>query len=1490
MVREGVGARVPGYMVPAVVMVVDRLPLTVNGKLDRRALPAPEFGGAEAEYLPPENPVEETLASVVAGLLGLDRVSVNESFFALGGDSISSIRLASAARAAGLSLSPREIFENPTVRRMAALVSAPGRNMQSLEELPGGGSGESELLPIASWMIEHSAASEDFTMFVQSAVLVAPEGLTTSDLADLIGAVVAAHPMLTASLALDESGAWQLRAGNPFDRDHAVERVESRHLVGTGAFDADLQDVYTRLCASLEPVSGRIVRVGLLVDPNGAGRIALVVHHLGVDAVSWPIIVEDLITAWAQRQQGRDYELRPEATSQRAWAAAVRSRFANAESQTAYWLDRLPARTTDLGVVLDPVRDRDSTVDAVVHRVDPALSKAVVGRVPAAVSGSINDVLLGTFARAVRSWQSARGIVDATSIKVMVEGHGRIEEVLEAGDTPRRADLSRSVGWFTSISPMELDPSSDVVHAVKAAKEERLGMPDSGLGFGQLRYCRPDSEVARRPLPPILFNYLGAGGSDGVEAPFGAAPDAPDLTLPTPAGGGMSVAAVLNVDAMTVVEGDERFLRVRVRYPNTLLGREDAEDLAERWSAELAAIVEAAEDGDLGLSPSDVPGSGATQDDLDKVRIEHPGAEVWPLMPLQRGLFFQSQIVGPDGLDVYLAQVTVGFDRALDESQLSAALSALTAHHPTLRSSFIVASSGAPLVVVPSTVSIPVNVIDLSGVGADERTQRISDIADAERVWRFDLAAAPLIRVVLVRHDDGADLVVTNHHLLFDGWSGPIVMADLLSLYATGTPYTQPGEVSFADHARNVGRLDESAALAAWAPVLELAEGATRVATGGGDGSQVIPDNFEFTLDEAQTAEITRLGRDNGVTVSAVLRAVWAVFLAEVTGNRVVTFGETVSGRPADLDGADRMVGLFINTLPVVVDVDPSAPFTTILNAVQRDKAQVLDHQDVGLPALARIRPQAVDFDTLVIHESYPVEMNSIENAQSDALGLRGVTGRDATHYTLTFVTMEQENRLTVHLRHLETFIDTEQAAVYAEILKEIIRTVIAQPGDPVGGIQLLSAAAESKVLDASRGAAVELPAIVSVGDAVFAQVSRTPDSAALVFGDRTVTYREFGARVNALSRRLVDAGVSSDVAVGVAVPRSVEMMVAIHAVVAAGGQYVPFDLGAPVDRVEYMVRTADVRLILVSDLERAANTVRAAQHSGVPLVTIDESLASERDLTDTSYEGSEVRGSSAAYTLFTSGSTGMPKGVTLPHEAVLNRLWWGLDELPIGESDVVLQKTPYTFDCSVPELFAPLMVGATLVVLKDGGHLDPLYVASEIERTRATMVHFVPSMLSVFLDVVPPQMLSALDSVRIVSTTGEALPPAVAAPARRLWPNALFYNLYGPTEAAVEITYQSIEEVRAEDTSVPIGVPVWNSSAVVLDARLRVVPAGVAGELYLGGVQLARGYADRPDLTAERFVADPFGEPGSRLYRTGDLVRWNGAGELEYLGRTDFQ
>ncbi|GAB85175.1 amino acid adenylation domain-containing protein, partial [Gordonia rubripertincta] len=386
--------------------------------------------------------------------------------------------------------------------------------------------------------------------------------------------------------------------------------------------------------------------------------------------------------------------------------------------------------------------------------------------------------------------------------------------------------------------------------------------------------------------------------------------------------------------------------------------------------------------------------------------------------------------------------------------------------------------------------------------------------------------------------------------------------------------------------------------------------------------------------------------------------------------------------------------------------------------------------------------------------------------------------------------------------------------------------------------------------------------------------------------GDRTVSFGEFGARVWGLARELISVGVGPDVAVAVVIPRSVELLVAVHAVVAAGGQYVPVDPEAPADRVGYMLATSGASVVLVAEGLPVPSVVAGVD--GVVVLGVDASGSFDAGVGPVSDVDrlAPLGVDDALYTLFTSGSTGRPKGVTVSHRSVLNRLAWMDAWYPVSGSDRLLQKTPVTFDVSVWELFWPLVSGVPLVIAEPGRHGDPEYLREVIVGNGVSVVHFVPSMLSAFVDVLGDR-LGELSSLKHVFASGEALAPAVADGLLSRLPGVGLHNLYGPTEAAVDVTAYS---VRAGDVVVPIGSPVPNTVTRVLDSRLARVPVGVPGELYLGGVQVARGYAARPDLTAERFVADPFGGPGERLYRTGDLVRWNVSGELEYLGRTDFQ
>ncbi|MGB6247292.1 amino acid adenylation domain-containing protein, partial [Gordonia sp. (in: high G+C Gram-positive bacteria)] len=893
-----------------------------------------------------------------------------------------------------------------------------------------------------------------------------------------------------------------------------------------------------------------------------------------------------------------------------------------------------------------------------------------------------------------------------------------------------------------------------------------------------------------------------------------------------------------------------------------------------------------------------VPAAGER---LRPVTAVVPRPERIPLSFAQQRMWFINRFE-PDS-PVYNVPAVLRLSGELDADALRAAVGDLVGRHEILRTVFP-AVDGQPHQLVG----------DAAEFAARGIWQTVdSQAALAETVMAgFDVTTQWPLRVRL--YSPSADehvLAVVSHHIAADGESTLPLITDLMTAYLARTagaaPQFAPLEVQFADYAlwqhEVLGSPDDADSvvgrqldywrtqLAGLPDVVDLPADRPRAGAASHRGRTV---GFEIPAPVA--AGVGELARRAGATEFMVVHAALAVLLSRLSAVDDIAIGTPIAGRGQA--ALDPLIGMFVNTLVLRTPIDAGESFSDLLGRVRAIDLDAFAHADVPfetvVDAVDPVRSEAFAPLTQVILSFDPGASATAADLAVAGLTVTPVEPDEMPAQLDLYVTVStaQAGEPWTGSVVFETdLFDAGTVEAMMARLVDLLAALSAAPSTPVGDPALL-AAAELSALDAVEWGREVTLAPETVADVVVAQAARTPDATALWFEGREVSYAEFTARAATLARELIAAGVGPESAVAVCVPRSVEMMVAVHGAVIAGGGYVPVDLGTPADRVEYMFATAAVDVLLVSATTADSAAAQAAAASGITVVTVDASGEAPQGVaavTDAERR-SPLRPDHPVYTLFTSGSTGRPKGVTLTHEAVVNRLWWGLDELPIDGTDVVVQKTPYTFDCSVPELFAPLMVGAELVVLRDGGHTDPLYVAQVIEQTRATMVHFVPSMMSVFTELVGRERIAGMDHLRIISTTGEALPPALAGQIRSWLPDILFYNLYGPTEAAVEITYQRIDHVGDDDLTVPIGVPVWNSSALVLDSRLQRVPAGVPGELYLGGVQLARGYASRGDLTADRFIADPFGEPGARLYRSGDLVRRLPDGGIEYLGRTDFQ
>ncbi|WP_051856245.1 non-ribosomal peptide synthetase [Streptomyces sp. NRRL B-1347] len=1486
----------PSYMVPAAFVVLDTLPLTHNGKVDRKALPEPVFTTAEAGRAP-ATPAETALCALYADVLGVASVGADEGFFELGGDSIMAIQLASRARREGLVFTPRDVFTHRTVAALARVCGT--EEAAAVERDPDAGTGPVPATPIVEWLRERGGPIDAFH---QATVLGVPAGLDEQALVRAVQHLLDRHDALRLRLT-DEGGAWQLAVTprGTVSAKECVTRVDAAHVNGDDgdALRAFVDEQREQAARRLAPRDGALVEAvwcdrGL----DEPGRLVLVLHHLSVDGVSWRILVPELAAAYEAEARGAAPDPAPLTTPLKEWAEQA-VRLAHAPEHTAelaLWQDVLGEDEQPLGRrPLDPARDTAATEVRLSRTLPAELTGPLLTSVPAAFHAGTTDVLLAGLALAVTDWRRATGRA-TEPVRVDVEGHGRETEALGG-------DLTGTVGWFTSLYPVRLDAPGDLQSAwaggaaagdlIKSVKEHLRALPHHGLGYGLLRYLNADTAavLGARRHPQIGFNYLGRTSGLGTG-------DAGDLawTLDTDGLHGgtdplMPLAHALEIEVIARETGAGDELNVVWRWPGGLFDEQEVAALADTWQRALDTLVRHAQaPGAGGRTPSDLDLIALTQSDIDALEAEftplYGGVEdVLPVTPFQEGLLFHA-LYDTAGADVYTAQFAFELTGDLDAAAagaLRAAAHELVRRHPALRSAFRQrGADGAWTQVVARDVPLDWRETDLSDLDPAARRDRLDEILAADRAERFDVSAPRLVRFGLLRlAADRHVLVLMNHHVVLDGWSTALLMSELFTLYTRGAQ-ALPAVRPFRDHLGWITRQDHDETLRAWTDALAGVDEPTLLAAPAGAALPQRPERVSVDFSAELTQRLLAAARARGLTLNTLVQGAWGILLGALTGRDDVVFGATVSGRPADLPGAEDVVGLLINTVPVRVRPTPGTTAAELLAAVQTEQAALTPHHHVALTDLHTATGLGALFDTCLVFENYPVDMAALR-LPGGGIGVTDVTVRDGAHYPLRLVVLPGHHdggQLRIALDHRPDVLGREETERVGRRLHRLLDALATDPDTPLARLDLLAPEERAQVLTGWNATAhpvpdTTLPALVEE------QAARTPGAAALHHDGTTWTYAELNARANQLAHHLRERGARPEAKIGVALERSPELVLALLAVVKTGAAYVPLDPDYPASRTAQILADAAPELVLTT------TALAPRLPAGTPALALDsdDTTARVRSCPDTDPDTERPTGRTPAYVIYTSGSTGRPKGVVVEHAAIVNRLVWMQHQYGLDATDRVLQKTPSSFDVSVWEFFWPLISGAAIVVAPPGAHREPALLARLIQDTGVTTTHFVPSMLRAFTDEPAARECASL---RRVFSSGEALPADLVEDFQEI-SGAPLHNLYGPTEAAVDVTHWTCPQQDAPRT-VPIGRPVWNTQIRVLDAALRPVPPGVTGELYLAGAQLARGYLDRRDLTAERFVADPYGPPGTRMYRTGDLGSWDAEGSVRYAGRSDHQ
>ncbi|WP_280232742.1 non-ribosomal peptide synthetase, partial [Nocardia cyriacigeorgica] len=864
--------------------------------------------------------------------------------------------------------------------------------------------------------------------------------------------------------------------------------------------------------------------------------------------------------------------------------------------------------------------------------------------------------------------------------------------------------------------------------------------------------------------------------------------------------------------------------------------------------------------------------------------------ELVPLSLAQQRMWFLNRFDPESAVDNIPAAVRLS--GLLDRQALQIAVADVLARHESLRTFYPEVDGTAHQQAVPTAKVIP----DLSPVDVTE-AELPARITELVRTG-FDVTTEVPFRARLFEISPTEHvLALVVHHISADGFSMGPLTRDVMTAYGArvegGEPAWRPLEVQYADFAlwqrAVLGSEDDPESVIAeqigfWSQTLtglpeqlDLPADRPRPAVASGQGATEV-----FTIDARTHAALTELARTRGATLFMVTHAALAVLLSRMSGEPDIAIGTPVAGRGER--ALDDLIGMFVNTLVLRTPIDGGATFTDLLRTVRTTDIAAFGHADLPFERLVEILNPA---RSQARHPLFQV-MLSFQNTGQNSLELPGLTVSgvdlpiDVAKFDLQLVLSEngEEGGITAELIYATDLFDAATMAEFGRRFNRLLAAVVAEPDRAIGDIDLLDARENDRALRAWNETARDLGAPTTLVAEFAAQAAATPDAIALIDPSTgtSLSYAEFGDRVHRLARHLIGAGVGPESLVALGLRRSVDLVVAMYAVHAAGGGYVPLDLDQPAERIDHVLESAAPVCVITT----AGDGFDATGLSTVVLDELDLSGYDADPVTDAERRA-PLRPQHPAYVIFTSGSTGRPKGVAVPHAAVVNQIRWITGEYGIGADDVVLFKTPATFDVSVWELFAPLTTGGRMVVASPDGHRDPQYLADVIAAEHVTMTSFVPSMLTVFAGSVAGAELASL---RTLFIAGEAFTSDAVAAIRRV-SNAELHNLYGPTEFTVHAT---AAPVAAEvDGAVPIGLPVWNAQAYVLDARLHPVVPGAAGELYLAGAQLARGYFGRTDLTADRFVANPFGD-GARMYRTGDLVTRGPDGAITYLGRTDFQ
>jgi len=1437
--------RLPDYMVPAVLIALDKIPLTANGKIDKKALPEPAADTLIANsYEAPRNEAEQVLAGIWQDLLGIKQVGIHDNFFELGGDSIIAIQVVSRAKRAGYTLQPRDLFIHQTIEGLSSGLSSHTGVASGEQGLLTGNSG---LLPIQQWFFDTAGAT--VSHFNQSVLLGIDKSVDTDTLSSAIKKLIQYHDGLRFTYHNRMQG-WEQEYGT---YEGALEIAELWSK-------AQITDYCNKFQQSLDIEQGILIRAALLLTPatETHNRLLIVVHHLAIDGVSWRILLEDLQLLLKNGVSGDI--LGRKSSSYRQWHQALvdYGQRRRALAQLPYW-EQVVRKYTPLKTdkrhdgltLMSDVRNHSVQLNAL-------QTQRLLKEVPRAYHTEINDILLCALAMTLSEWNHTAAIV------IGLEGHGR-------EDISADIDTSRTIGWFTNLFPvlLEVEAGKEPGELLKAVKEQLRKINDKGIGYGVLKYINKVATLQGNDPWDIVFNYLGQ--SDNLQDDAGffsgvAESSGEDITKDFPLHEKLSVTSLVRQGELSLEWG----------YSSKHFDTANIEKLAAAYLSHLEALIaHCVSQQTASFTPSDYGvGADITNQELDAfLDTPYKGAArrsqisgLYRLSGLQEGMLFHSLYAEDEG--TYTEQMVCEFE----DLQVDAFVQSwdhLIARHSILRTAFHYDEFSVPVQCVYKEAVLPVTILDYRSMNEEEQQKAFREFEKNDLRRGFDFKEAPLMRLTLIRLDEHHyRMLWTSHHILLDGWSLPILVGGLLSIYeslVTGTAVETVAEDRYEEYIRYLGRRDKEQAELYWKEYLRhLNEGtllpfiASTAARTKGVGTYK---GEKLILDKTFTNQLAQYAQRQHITLNTLMQGVWAYLLYRYTGRQDVTYGITVSGRPEDLPGVEQGIGLYINTLPLYARVEEDRIVAAWLQHLQADQQQSREHQYTGLNDIQQWSGVQGDlFDSSITFQNYPVD--EVVSSKEWQLKVSRVETHPHTNYPLTIIiSIAAETSLL--FSYNSALLDEVYIERIAGHFRQVLEEITTHESATIGAIELLTPVEKEGLLQAMP---VPAPQETTITDLFEAQVALVPTATAVVYEEGSLTYQQLEEKANQLAHHLRRKGVGPGTLVPLCMDRSLDMLAGIMGILKAGCAYVPIEPDFPSERINYMLSDTGAKVVVSSCADKLPDNVE--------VVTMDDIYAEPVTRLPRQYVAGQL-----VYVIYTSGSTGNPKGVMVTHENLLDYVAGLTATLPVKECASFGLLSSIATDLGNTVIYASLATGGALHVFSKAAINDAEEIGRYLSVHRIDCVKIVPSHWKALSCFLPEKLLIF---------GGEALNGSLIDTIRSSGSACMVVNHYGPTETTIGKLLHIVDKEAVYEENVPVGKPFSHTVTYVLSPSGKICPVGVPGELYIGGAGVAAGYLNNEVLTAAKFVENPFG--AGKLYRTGDQVKYLPDGNILFLGRIDDQ